>query len=251
MPFLDRYWWLHFPLALLLATLVPFTFLSGAFVASLLTGDIPGGDALSYVLFWVIFGCIALSLGGAAVMVLRDAFTARARKRARLAALAGDMERMPLARLRFTERETPNLAREPLALLWRCSRLVRGLVIFRELLLLGNLIQLVETTIKFFSNVPLNYSLVRVAFQSVPLPLVFSGAATLVAQMWWTFVRLGRPFGLIVSEAGIRWMPLLGRVRLIPWDEALLLEVQRVPSRTAWRYLLYGRNSIARWQDGI
>jgi uncharacterized membrane protein YqjE len=133
----DRFWWLTLSLGLVFVAL---GVASLYFAVQALSSDDPyvSEERWLSVVFYAIFIPTCIGCG-----LWRVAMARRERKwhRARLAALRGDMDPMPLAAIHLDPVAVPDVAEKPLELMWRADTLMRfGWAPLLSLFVLGTMI---------------------------------------------------------------------------------------------------------------
>ena len=251
----DRYWWLQRAAGLALALVLVVVAVWFA------TNPDPVTEFRQNGLGFIIFIL-------AAVLTIRESFRSHDHYRSRLAALHGDLDAIPLANIAVHADNVPNVAAEPLELMWHATRLWgRIFTIYHAIIyvLLGGtwlviLLSMVYAIYLLATTKPIQpltfdfitvMSLAMVAVGSITLLLGLPLAIGIIGRYWPR--DHGRPFGLSASSEGITYVPGVGRRRLIRWEDMRLLEekttIGSYTQKEYRSYQLYGRDAIAEWQD--
>lgn len=247
MPFLDRYWWLRIPIALL-----PLG--AAIFIVAYVLRDLSG--AMHDLLLGI--GCTgvgALVLLVFAYFFMRRIGHARDRSGRRRAAIAGNRDAITIAEGADILAETA-LPRVPFTVAFPLTRWDQPELARLRVVLSVPLFAIVLVLTSVLDSrrglaVPLAISYV--------LFFVLAG----VTHLWRgivirPYVRTYRsPRNIIADTMGLLWQPIVGRERAIRWDEMRLLEVERfnatpfTSDQTIMRrrYTLYTRNSAIWWTD--
>ncbi len=247
MPFFDRFWWLTVSYGLIhLALGIAFL----AWVLSTSAGS-PGDPADGAV---PLCGGVALLAVFVAIGLEISALRGRRRKLARLAAIAGNPDAVPLARMRMPTGPVADVATQSLVLAWRAKMSARAGALIGGVLLVGTL------AVVLVSGVFILKDMISLA-QATPVNLLpFAVVALLLADLALmpSSNLLRRPilFGgriqTIAGEDGVRYKTPLRRQLFVPWSDARLLEVRLGGSSPSlWgggrHFTLYGTNSVVEW----
>lgn len=243
----DRVWWLWIPIALLC--------LAGILVLNAyilpLTIDLDSvANHIMALFLEVMLGIVAL------VMAPTQASQARKRARARAAAVRGDAEAIPRAAIPTDAAQAPDVAAEPLVLMWRPTRAARVIYGIAGLLLGPLSLAVVVMIVVFWLDdspselLLAAFGTARFAAVAVPavMLLLFGIISISLCVLAWVWVR-GRPFGIIASAAGIRMRSMSGRVRFVLWQDIRLFEVlrERNAPRNRLTYQLYASRHTIKW----
>jgi hypothetical protein len=238
----DRVWWLTLSLGLVFVAL---GVASLYFAVQALSSDDPyvSEERWLSVVFYAIFIPTCIGCGLWLVAMAR-----RERKwhRARLAALRGDMDPMPLAAIHLDPVAVPDVAEKPLELMWRADTLMRfGWAPLLSLFVLGTMIiigmQTYQTIVAPIFQPPPPYllyhdgtpmhpmsaSIIAVRFTIASLILavgvsiiIFIFTVRALAHYFW------RPFGIIATSAGIDAITEPGSRQPMDWAEMRLWEMR-------------------------
>lgn len=245
MPFLDRYWWVRIFIALLpfgaVLLMVAYVLhnLSGATRDPLLGIGCTGVGALILLVF--------------AYVIVRRIGPARDRLGRRRAAIAGNRDAIPLAHGADMLAETV-LPTIPFTVGFPLTRWDQpGLARLRVFL----------SVPLFATALVLTFILERQGNRTLPLvieAIVFYLFGSIM-YLWTAiitqpFIRTYHtPRSIIADTMGVRWQPIVGRERVIRWDEMRLLEVMSFdatpftsnPQIERRRYTLYTQNGTIWW----
>jgi len=248
-PVFDRFWWLkgfygliHLGLGIVLLAWVASTSAAGP--------DDPANSTVS------LCGGIALLAVFIGIGLVVSATRGHSRKRARLAAIGGNSDAVPLARIRMPAGPIVDVATQPLVLVWRAKIIVHvGALIAVTVAAIG-LVTLLVREGDFILDL-----LRGLAAAGIATLLTFAVPALLVADVGaWQWSQALRPilFGgriqTIASEEGVRYTEPLRRHQFVAWSDARLLEVrQGGGSSSLWgsgrHFILYGTSGFVEWHD--
>jgi hypothetical protein len=214
-----------------------------------------------------LFGLIVLICLGGGVAFLVMAVQARRHHRQRLAALRGEAAAMPLAEMRPDPAQAPDVAAQPLELLWRTGTVAK--VYYIPLLSLYILMALASIGVGLFTLLAPIFeapqpSAEELFTHTLPQPmsvteiiLRVAGACVEVALTAligvWT-VRLipnvfGRPFGVTATDSGMDARTELGAHVHLGWDGMRLLELERGDASATRRFALYAPGQRIAWSE--
>jgi hypothetical protein len=249
MPFLDRSWWLRIAggLALIIAAFAlanvysASTRTSRSAVASSWPGSWPGAIFTLLPLLAIV---VALWWG-------YGAWRARQRAVARSLALAGNLDAMPFAAFSGDPAQAPDLASEPLVIMWRPNQKIQRAIWLIALLTLALDIVIIygaralmgvklPVSVNFASFWP------RLALISAILLLVALHIAILLAAPLALRLRTGATF----TKTGVQERFPWGVRRFLRWEDARLFEVEAIQTLNR-RYTLYGPRGAVSWRDEI
>lgn len=246
MPFLDRSWWLRIAggLALIAAALA----LANAYSASARTSRSAAGAPWLGALVTALLPLLALAI---ALWLCIGAFYAAQRAHARRRALAGDLTAMPPAAFAADPALAPDLASEPLVIMWRPHHAIQRAVWLIALLTLG-----LDAMIVYGARQIMGVKLpIPIDPNSFWLRFALSGGALLLLVLH-VAIALAAPYalrlrtGVTFTEKGIRERTRWGWRRFLRWEDARLLEVEAVQTLDR-RYTLYGARGAVHWRDDI
>ncbi|MGZ6375514.1 MAG: hypothetical protein ACXWPI_12435, partial [Ktedonobacterales bacterium] len=218
--------------------------------------DLWGGDfgrLISNNILLVAF-CVLVLLQG--IASVRSSAEARDRYNRRRAALQGDLDAIPVARITVHAENAPDVVESPLVLQWAASKATRWVIAPLEVFLCvvcfalplleggafvyalrnGNLASRELGLLSFLMPVAVLLACV------VMFPLV--GVILLIRDMPRDF---GRPFGLSVGPEGILGVRSNGRRRFLRWEEMRLLEVTANSAHVSRTFRLYGPSTSIEW----
>ncbi len=170
----------------------------------------------------------------------------------RLEAFAGAMDVIPLAQIRTDTAAAPNVATQPLELMWRNSRMtsVYTLIIAMQgllaMLTIAATAFLLVETLFHTSSMSIWEITLRVA-GAIALVAILVGLVILIVRVF-PFL-LGRPFGVTATDMGIDARTELGARIHIDWDEAQLLEVVGADANAFRRFYLYAPGKRIGWAE--
>jgi hypothetical protein len=257
----DRWWWAELMFGLVFCAggvVVPY-FLIKTTPTPAENQFVTDDEYRQWIGMAIFFGVVLLG-GGAFFIVL--AARARRRHRIRLAALQGDVGAMPLAAIGVHSAAAPDVAEQPLELMWRTGIVIR--VFYVPILGLQALAALISVGATVVGQVapifmpPPPYLVNATPPMSVmEIVLRIAGACVVVALVVGfgiLFVRaiphlFGRPFGLSATNLGIDARTEWGSRVHMAWDEIRLLEVAKGDTQSKRRFDLYASGKRIGWTE--
>lgn len=250
----EWYWWVEALLALAASV--------GAAVAPViyLGNQLPLDQELGFAFTSDLL--LAAALGGVflllTLMLVITSARSRMRYRQRKAALSGNLDALPLSRITPKPENDPDVAAQPLVLLWSASR---GMRVFAGPLHI--LLVMVQAAVPVLLLVVTGVALVqdpRSIFSATWTQLLAVigalclGVAVIVLLVVYAHVvptYFGRPFGVMATDEGVECHTELGRRFFVPWNEMRLFEVDGSGATGLGlrRFRLYGSRHTAEWHD--
>jgi hypothetical protein len=221
--------------------------------------------AISGWAFWGATVMLVALWGLVGLVVVAEALTARKRFYLRLRAFRGDQEAMPRAAMRVVPERAPDLANEPVTLMWRATRLGR-LFWAACLCLVCSVVGfsiwcgfLLASFLPTFQGTPHVYALPLLS------PAYMMEGRVIVVALWlvllgfslgaFAFIvviapgRLGKRYGVVATTEGIFYRPQeLGRSWLLRWEEIRLVEVAEPGKGGPQKVRVYGPLACVQWQ---
>lgn len=260
----DRFWWLVFFIGLVFCAggvAAPFVG-----VRSIPTDD-PYMTSSDYWQLIALVGFVTLICLGGGLVFIGMAVHARRQHRKRVAALRGDMDAMPLAEITPDPSLAPDVAQQPLELMWRTSKasnvlniLLLGVQALAALISVGTALFSLLAPIFLPPQPTLEEQLTGVLPQplsAIEIALRIAGACVvvaLVAVIGYYAVRIvpllfGRSFGISVTPLGIDAHTELGSLVHMNWGEMRLLEVNTGDTQARRRFNVYGQGKRIAWTE--
>jgi len=184
-----------------------------------------------------------------------------------VAALRGDVDAMPLAEIVPDPSSAPDVAQQPLELIWRMSRVSNVLNVL--LLVVQSIAAVISLGVALVSLLApiflppqptLEEQLTGVLPQplsAIEIALRIAGACVVVALVALTGyfaihvvpLLFGRPFGISATPSGIDAHTELGSLVHMSWDEMRLLEVSAGDAQARRRFNLYTQGKRIAWTE--
>lgn len=254
MPFLDRYWWLRPVLAaaglfVIGAPLAQVAYDEGIF-QSIAQGHIP---SLSDILHT---GSFVISVSVAALVFAMSAIAARWRNFRRMAAIDGNLDRIPQADIPGAENSLPL---EPIIIQRQLSKRLRWvylpaltplLFVFLVLFVWGECYLTAEVASRWgageFSAVEFLQLIFRIHFALLCV-------CSVIMYVRYVPTALGKPFGAVLNADGVSSRGGLGGTTSLRWEEIRLFEVSAPTffghALYPYTYRLCGTRRMVEWEE--
>ncbi len=252
----DRFWWLELIIGLVLCVgTVPILYFGIGSVPS--PTDNPFFTSAEY---WQSVGIMSFAalvcLGGGVAFLVMAGHT-RGSHIKRLAALQGDVDVLPLAEIHPDPTLVPDVAQQPLELMWRTgggARFVKiPLLGIQALLVLATVgLTIFQFVAPFFPAFqPSQPMSVTEIILRVAVALVCSGIVAVICVLGARIAPhlFGRPFGVSATTSGIDAHTEFGSHIHIAWEEMRLLEVATGGTTVKRSFSLYAPGKRIGWAE--